>query len=77
MMLATVQGDFPQVPEFEWESDSEVCRSWVMIKDYDLKDLCDDGVQSGRGLRETNTIEDLKEIAEEEEYDGFTVFYGQ
>ena len=47
-----------------------------MIKDYDLKDLCDDGVQSGRGLRETNTIEDLKEIAEEEEYDGFTVFYG-
>ena len=43
MMLATVNNyEFPSVPEFEWESDSEMCRSWVMIKDYELAGLCDD-----------------------------------
>ena len=74
MMLATVQSVFPRVPEFEWESESEMCRSWVMIKDYELNGLCDSSVQSGRGLREHNTIEDIKEIAEAADYDGFSIF---
>ena len=66
--------NFPDVPEREWESVSQICHSWVSYEDWDLKDLCSDEAEGGKGLRENKTIEELKTHAIENNYDGFAIF---
>ena len=73
MNFAEVQAEFPPVPSLKWEDDVEICYTWASYEGYDLHNLCDEGTMSGNGLRQTNTIDDIKGIVEEEGYDGFTI----
>ena len=64
----------------ELEPDSTICHSWVSFKGWDLKGLCaaTDENDQGKRLRDSDTtIEELKEYAETNQYDGFSIFYGE
>ena len=51
-----------------------MCHSWVSYQDWDLKELCDEEIESGRDLRDSMTIDELKASALESNYDGFSIF---
>ena len=71
--LAEIQ-DFPSVPAKEWESDPDICRSWVSYQDWDLKGLCKDEGETKQGWRNTHNIDELKAYAIVNNFDGFAMF---
>ena len=75
MILAEVQSTFPAVPEFDWEDDSETCYSWASTRDWELQGLCDGGGLSGSWVRRDFTLDQIKDMAEDQGYDGFSMYY--
>ena len=66
--------DLGNLPEFKWETETPICHSWISFQDWSLFDICDDDAPGGKHLRGDQTIDELKQTAEENDYDGFTVF---
>ena len=77
-MLAEIT--LADLPLMEWEPDTSICHSWVSFKDWDLKGLCaatDEGAYGNRPRDSETTIQELKNYAEMNGYDGFSIFYGE
>ena len=73
--LAEVASDsFPEVPIRDLDSDVRLCESWDEYQDWDLKDLCADELGIGQDLKNLKTIDELKTLAIENDYDGFSMF---
>ena len=51
----------------------EICQVWVEFQEWSLFGICDDNAPGGKKLRKGRTIDELKEKAETDLLDGFTV----
>ena len=65
---------FPEVPLRDLDSDVRLCEFWDEYQDWDLKGLCADGLGIGQDLKNLKTIDELKTMAIENDYDGFAMF---
>ena len=68
----TLYSDVSDLPDIEWDSSEQLCYSWAIFQDYDLKGACDS--EGEFGSKENKTMDDLKNHAEKKNYDGFAFF---
>ena len=71
ILAEITQTALADVPQFEWEShntESAICHSWISFTGWDLFGICDIDIQWG-----DKTLDDLKNHADANNYDGFTV----
>ena len=74
MFAEVASDDFPEVPSINQDSGESLCEFWEEYQDWDLKGLCNDGLGTGQDLKDIKTIDELKTMAIDNEYDGFSMF---
>ena len=63
------------LPTFQWETDDQICQSWILISGWGLREACDEAGEQ-KDFLESDTIGQLKAYAENKEFDGFSIYTG-